>query len=68
MGESFNQAESFIGEITQLNVWDHILEDEDIVELYLTCNNVRGNTLTWSQFQQYQKGKTERLSSEFCQG
>lgn len=29
-GEGFNPAESFVGSISQLNIWDHVLSPEEV--------------------------------------
>ena len=48
----FNTEESFIGDLSQLNIWDQVLSANDIYNLHLDCGNLEGNLLTWADFRE----------------
>ncbi|XP_069096987.1 sushi, von Willebrand factor type A, EGF and pentraxin domain-containing protein 1 isoform X1 [Pleurodeles waltl] len=51
-GEGFNPAESFVGSISQVNVWDHVLLSQEVLLLATSCPEKlkRGNVLAWPDF------------------
>ncbi|XP_013908079.1 PREDICTED: sushi, von Willebrand factor type A, EGF and pentraxin domain-containing protein 1-like [Thamnophis sirtalis] len=51
-GEGFNPAESFVGSISQLNIWGYALPPEQVKSLATSCpeNLQKGNVLAWPDF------------------
>ncbi|KAJ8008467.1 hypothetical protein DPEC_G00105120 [Dallia pectoralis] len=51
-GEGFNPVESFVGSLSQLHIWDRVLDQQQIKILASTCpgRNIRGNVLAWPDF------------------
>ncbi|OCU00923.1 sushi, von Willebrand factor type A, EGF and pentraxin domain-containing protein 1 isoform X1 [Xenopus laevis] len=51
-GEGFNPAESFVGSISQLNIWDHPLTPDQVKSLAFSCpaELQKGNVLAWADF------------------
>ncbi|XP_042183094.1 sushi, von Willebrand factor type A, EGF and pentraxin domain-containing protein 1 isoform X3 [Oncorhynchus tshawytscha] len=51
-GEGFNPVESFVGSLSQLHIWDRVLDPQQMKILANTCpgNNIRGNVLAWPDF------------------
>ncbi|XP_050843098.1 sushi, von Willebrand factor type A, EGF and pentraxin domain-containing protein 1 isoform X3 [Serinus canaria] len=51
-GEGFNPAESFVGSISQLNIWDHVLSPQQVKSLATSCPEElqKGNVLAWPDF------------------
>ncbi|MGH0158069.1 UNVERIFIED_CONTAM: hypothetical protein FKN15_073952, partial [Acipenser sinensis] len=51
-GEGFNPVESFVGSISQLNIWNSSLSPEQIKALASSCPKElrRGNVLAWPDF------------------
>ncbi|NXO38057.1 SVEP1 protein, partial [Locustella ochotensis] len=51
-GEGFNPAESFVGSISQLNIWDHVLSPQQVESLATSCPEElqKGNVLAWPDF------------------
>ncbi|XP_072848120.2 sushi, von Willebrand factor type A, EGF and pentraxin domain-containing protein 1 isoform X1 [Pogona vitticeps] len=51
-GEGFNPAESFVGSISQLNIWGYVLSPEQVKSLATSCPEElqRGNILAWPDF------------------
>ena len=43
LGGGFVTADSFKGEMTGINVWDHVLSDADISKLAESCSAGEGN-------------------------
>ena len=49
MRGNFDRTEAFLGELSELNVWNYILEDAEIQKL-ATCNiGAKGNIISWSK-------------------
>ncbi|XP_061133183.1 sushi, von Willebrand factor type A, EGF and pentraxin domain-containing protein 1 isoform X1 [Syngnathus typhle] len=70
-GQGFNPVESFVGSISQLNIWDRVLTPQQIKVLASSCpaSHVthRGNVLAWPDFLNGALGRVKvNLSSIFC--
>ncbi|XP_026208552.1 sushi, von Willebrand factor type A, EGF and pentraxin domain-containing protein 1 isoform X2 [Anabas testudineus] len=70
-GEGFNPVESFVGSISQLNIWDRVLTPQQVKVLASSCpaSHVthRGNVLAWPDFLNGAIGRVKvNLSSIFC--
>ncbi|KAM8746660.1 sushi, von Willebrand factor type A, EGF and pentraxin domain-containing protein 1 isoform 1-T1 [Acanthopagrus schlegelii] len=70
-GEGFNPVESFVGSISQLNIWDRVLTPQQIKVLASSCpaSHVthRGNVLAWPDFLTGVVGRVKvNLNSIFC--
>ncbi|XP_017288668.1 sushi, von Willebrand factor type A, EGF and pentraxin domain-containing protein 1 isoform X3 [Kryptolebias marmoratus] len=70
-GEGFNPVESFVGSISQLNIWDRVLTPQQIRVLASSCpaSHVthRGNVLAWPDFLNGVVGRVKvNLNSIFC--
>ncbi|XP_034471250.1 sushi, von Willebrand factor type A, EGF and pentraxin domain-containing protein 1 isoform X4 [Hippoglossus hippoglossus] len=70
-GEGFNPVESFVGSISQLNIWDRVLSQQQIKVLASSCpaSHVthRGNVLAWPDFLNGVVGRVKvNSNSIFC--
>nr|XP_045229548.1 sushi, von Willebrand factor type A, EGF and pentraxin domain-containing protein 1 [Macaca fascicularis] len=68
-GEGFSPAESFVGSISQLNLWDYVLSPQQVKSLATSCPEElsRGNVLAWPDFLSGIMGKVKIDSkSIFC--
>uniref|UniRef100_A0A8C2X8M0 Sushi, von Willebrand factor type A, EGF and pentraxin domain-containing protein 1 n=1 Tax=Cyclopterus lumpus TaxID=8103 RepID=A0A8C2X8M0_CYCLU len=70
-GEGFNPVESFVGSMSQLNIWDRVLTPQQIKVLASSCPSShvshRGNVLAWPDFLSGVVGRVKvNLSSVFC--
>nr|XP_015201270.1 PREDICTED: sushi, von Willebrand factor type A, EGF and pentraxin domain-containing protein 1 [Lepisosteus oculatus] len=68
-GEGFNPVESFVGSLSQLNIWDYVLTPQQIKELASSCPEElrRGNLLAWSDFLTGIVGRVKTIhNSVFC--
>ncbi|XP_053558647.1 sushi, von Willebrand factor type A, EGF and pentraxin domain-containing protein 1 [Bombina bombina] len=68
-GEGFNPAESFVGSISQLNIWDHVLSPVQVKSLATSCPNElqRGNVIAWADFIPGVVGRVKiNHKSKFC--
>ncbi|KAG9480856.1 hypothetical protein GDO78_010236 [Eleutherodactylus coqui] len=43
----FNASESFVGEVTDINMWDKALTEENMMD-YFAANEISGNILNWN--------------------
>ncbi|KAJ7417533.1 hypothetical protein WISP_63915 [Willisornis vidua] len=70
-GEGFNPAESFVGSISQLNIWDHVLSPHQVKSLATSCPEElqKGNVLAWPDFLPGVVGRVKiDYKSIFCAG
>ncbi|XP_069375236.1 sushi, von Willebrand factor type A, EGF and pentraxin domain-containing protein 1 isoform X3 [Paralichthys olivaceus] len=70
-GEGFNPVESFVGSLSQLNIWDRVLTQQQIKVLASSCpaSHVthRGNVLAWPDFLNGVVGRVKvNSNSIFC--
>ncbi|KAJ8262625.1 hypothetical protein GJAV_G00168490 [Gymnothorax javanicus] len=68
-GEGFNPVESFVGSISQLNIWDQALTAQQIKSLATSCPKdlPRGSVLAWPDFLAGVTGRVKiTASSIFC--
>lgn len=65
-----NAFEAYIGEITQMNVFNQVLNDSEVKEIanQATCNQNFGNVLTWSELALNVKGNVTIKQSSWCLG
>ncbi|KAL9972420.1 hypothetical protein ACROYT_G018719 [Oculina patagonica] len=50
VGGGFNVDQSFVGEVTEVNVWGNVLSESDIVAQASNCHVTQGSVNWWSQF------------------
>ncbi|XP_017574246.1 sushi, von Willebrand factor type A, EGF and pentraxin domain-containing protein 1 isoform X1 [Pygocentrus nattereri] len=68
-GEGFNPVESFVGSLSQLNIWDYVLSPQQIRSLASSCPSdlQRGNVFAWPDFLLGVTGRVKTSpQSEFC--
>lgn len=70
VGGNFTVSEAFYGSISQMNVWDSILNDQDIRTLASSCALDRyGSLVAWGDFLNDIDGNLETVQpSKACQG
>uniref|UniRef100_A0A1B0CMR2 Sushi, von Willebrand factor type A, EGF and pentraxin domain-containing protein 1 n=2 Tax=Lutzomyia longipalpis TaxID=7200 RepID=A0A1B0CMR2_LUTLO len=66
IGSGFSDSETFIGEIAYLDVWDRVLELQEVQEFYSSCHPYHGNLYSWSDFKTHIKGDVVIQESPFC--
>lgn len=71
-GGGFSHAESFVGQLFGVELWNYTLEEATISSLTLKCHNSnssgRGNVLTWADFKRGLRGGVKVEESPFCRG
>lgn len=67
-GGSFSPGETFVGSLTQLNVWDRELSLVEIDKLRYSCEDFHGNVISWPDVRTSLKGNLAATTSNFCQG
>ena len=50
VGGGFVADQSFVGDVTEVNVWGAVLSESDIVAQYHNCHITQGSVNFWSQF------------------
>ena len=71
MGGGFNSRESFVGEMTQLNVYDEVLLADDVASLAnkTACNMATaGNVVAWTDVLDRTRGDVVVIDRSHCLG
>lgn len=55
-GGKFSQSESFLGEISHLDMWSTALSSGDILFINENCDNEFGDLYAWPEIQDYIQG------------
>jgi hypothetical protein len=66
---SLNEGKSFTGKLSQINIWNRVLDEYDVTKLYRTCDVYLGDVLPWkrSLIDKYVGGNNVTSPSEACQ-
>lgn len=68
VGGGFSSPESFIGQLSQLNVWSRELSLDDIEALRLSCQKQLGDVIAWPDVSGKLQGAVTDSPVEFCKG
>ena len=52
IGGGFNTEENFMGDVSQMNIFDYTLSANDIYNLAYSCDYVKGNVAAWGDFRE----------------
>ena len=63
LGGGFERDQSFIGEMTAVNIWSRVLVDQDIAALSNTCLAGEGDVFKWSDFKNHTKGGVQLIDN-----
>ena len=58
----FTPSESFIGDLSQLNIWDRELSVNEIYDLATVCGHQEGNVVAWSDFSSQKIGNVRKTT------
>ena len=59
IGGRFQASQSFIGEMTGVNIWDHVITDQEITRMSKSCLTGVGNVYQWRDFKAHLKGSVQ---------
>ena len=68
LGGEFTASESFIGQLTQLNMWSSQLSLRDIEALRIQCEGTQGDVIAWTDIAGAVRGSVSEKPIEFCKG
>ena len=66
-GGRFDPNQSYIGELTDLNIWSRVLNANEILKLSRSCHGGRGNVKKWSDFKVGIRGDFRVVSPSACE-
>ena len=66
LGGGFNTEENFIGDLSQLNLWDNVLSENYIYNLAFTPEGDSGNVAAWSDFRQSLHGEYHATTKAYA--
>ena len=61
----FNVQEAFVGELSQVNVWDKVLSQSDIVTQHNKCSVDKGSVIWWEQLKNSVHGEVQVIEHWF---
>jgi len=61
-GGSFDANQSFIGEMTGFNIWDHVIKGQEIMGMSQSCRKGVGNVFQWRDFRDHVRGSVEIIN------
>lgn len=56
VGGGFSASQSFIGKLAGVNIWDHVLSNQEITRMSQSCQAGVGDVFRWSDFLPHLKG------------
>ena len=56
LGGSFDANQCFIGELTGVNIWNHVINEQEINHMTKSCLRGVGNVFQWSDFKSHVNG------------
>ena len=59
VGGGFELADSFIGQMTGVDIWDHVITDQEIMRMSKSCLTGVGNVYQWRDFKAHLKGSVQ---------
>jgi len=62
VGGSFKAIDSFFGEMTGVNIWNHVLDRHEIFGLSTLCRTGAGNVFQWKDFRAHVKGSVQIIT------
>ncbi|XP_050712143.1 sushi, von Willebrand factor type A, EGF and pentraxin domain-containing protein 1-like isoform X3 [Eriocheir sinensis] len=67
-GGGYSPQESFVGQVTLVNVWAELLPPDQIFRTFTRCDRYIGSLVGWPDFQWGIKGQVVAQVSSFCRG
>ena len=61
LGGSFEINQCFIGELTGVNIWDHVIHEQEINHMTKSCLRGVGNVFQWSDFKSHVEGSVRSI-------
>ena len=63
LGGSFDASQCFIGELTGVNIWNHVINEQEINHMTKSCLRWVGNVFQWSDFKSHVKGSVRSIKT-----
>ena len=65
----FLESDSFTGNITRVNMWDYVINEEQVYSLATVCSHAPGNVLRWPSFRnEPEQGSVIKTVRSHCSG
>lgn len=66
LGGRFDATQSFVGEMSDLHMWSHVLTASDIYSLASCGSHLRGDVIAWSDTEVELRGGVSRYPFDPC--
>ena len=63
LGGGFDVRQSFVGEMTGVNIWSNVLSDQEIADMAGSCLAGEGNVYKWSDFRSHSRGEINVITA-----
>ncbi|XP_078575446.1 sushi, von Willebrand factor type A, EGF and pentraxin domain-containing protein 1-like isoform X3 [Branchiostoma floridae x Branchiostoma japonicum] len=67
-GGDFHAPESFIGQMSLLQLWDYVLSEDNVFAMATTCQKNVGNVRAWPDFLPGIVGRVKKTPTNICKG
>jgi len=61
-GGKFSASQSFVGEMTGVNIWNRVIDHHEIASMSKSCRAGEGNVYKWSDFKPHIIGGVHLVS------
>ena len=65
--DSFAGFEAFLGDLSDVNMWNRKLSGDEISAMSSECHSAEGNALQWTDFKSGVKGEAKVVEPSSCQ-
>ena len=66
VGGGFDASQSFVGMMSQVNLWNRVLTAQEISHMSQSCRSEEGNVLKWSDFKHGIRGAVQIIEPSPC--
>ena len=63
VGGSFDANQSFLGEMMGVNIWDYVINEQEITRMSRSCLTGVGNVFQWRDFKPHVKGSVRIIKA-----
>ena len=67
VGGTFDVNQCYIGELSDLNVWNRVLSSQEILKMSRSCHGAVGNVKKWADFRSGIRGAVRFMSPSACE-
>lgn len=66
VGGGFDAHQRFVGEMTGVNIWNHVMTSQEIFNMSISCLAGEGNVVSWSNLRFRIQGNVSKVPLASC--